>query len=288
MNNHQDLSLWVEDLIKDFTRTSSANSLRNDLEEPAWDEPLVGFSSGDDPLYRQFKRDISESYLTPGEFFSMTFPEEQCSASELAVMSWVLPHTAVIKTDHRKETSLPSERWSRARVYGEDFNAELRRHVVHALTEAGYQALAPCLSPLYGTITSERFGRASTWSERHAAYAAGLGTFGLCDGLITAAGKAVRIGSVIARIAIPATAKPYDTHHAYCLFFAKGTCGKCRDRCPVGAITEAGHDKEICSNYTRSVTAPYVKSLLGIDGYACGLCQTAVPCESRIPLKNES
>jgi epoxyqueuosine reductase QueG len=30
-------------------------------------------------------------------------------------------------------------------------------------------------------------------SERHAAYAAGLGTFGLCDGLITSVGKAVRV-----------------------------------------------------------------------------------------------
>ena len=36
---------------------------------------------------------------------------------------------------------------------------------------------------------SEKYAYASTWSERHAAYAAGLGTFGLSDGLITAAGQ---------------------------------------------------------------------------------------------------
>ena len=63
---------------------------------------------------------------------------------------------------------------------------------------------------------------ASLLSERHAAYAAGLGTFGLCDGLITPKGKAMRCGSVVARIQIAATPRPYEDHHAYCLFYAKG------------------------------------------------------------------
>ena len=43
---------------------------------------------------------------------------------------------------------------------------------------------------------SEKYGMASCWSERHAAFVSGLGTFGLCDGLITPVGKAMRCGSV--------------------------------------------------------------------------------------------
>ena len=93
-------------------------------------------------------------------------------------------------------------------------------------------------------VNSERFSYASSWSERHAAHAAGLGTFGLCDGLITAKGKAMRVGSVVAKISIEPTPRPYADHRAYCLFFADGTCGKCIDRCPVRAITESGHDKD--------------------------------------------
>jgi epoxyqueuosine reductase len=50
------------------------------------------------------------------------------------------------------------------------------------------------------------------------AYAAGLGTFGLCDGLITACGKAMRTGSVAARLEIDALSRPYDDHQAYCPF----------------------------------------------------------------------
>jgi len=38
-------------------------------------------------------------------------------------------------------------------------------------------------------------GPASSWSERHAAYAAGLGTFSLNDALITPKGIAHRLGS---------------------------------------------------------------------------------------------
>jgi epoxyqueuosine reductase QueG len=114
-----------------------------------------------------------------------------------------------------------------------------------------------------------------------------LGTFGLCDGLITPLGKAVRVGSVIARIRIPPTYRPYKGHHEYCLFYSRGLCKKCIARCPVGALSEAGHDKKKCRSHVRPVTEDYVKAHYGFDGYGCGLCQTGVPCESRIPLAAE-
>ena len=116
-----------------------------------------------------------------------------------------------------------------------------------------------------------------------AAYAAGLGTFGLCDGLITPRGKAMRTGSVVAQIKIDAPPRPYDDHQAYCLYFSRGTCRECISRCPVGALSENGHDKLKCLQHLKPTTAEYVKAEFGFDGYGCGLCQTGVPCESRIP-----
>jgi epoxyqueuosine reductase len=133
-------------------------------------------------------------------------------------------------------------------------------------------------------VNSNRFSYASSWSERHAAHAAGLGTFGLCDGLITAKGKAMRVGSVVARISIEPTPRPYSDHRAYCLYFDNGTCGKCIDRCPVRAITEAGHDKEKCRQHLAR-SREYVKKTYKFEGYGCGLCQVAVPCEAGIPVK---
>ena len=58
------------------------------------------------------------------------------------------------------------------------------------LTNQGARAVAPCLQDGWTAINDPQVGLASTWSERHAAYAAGLGTFSLNDGLITERGIA--------------------------------------------------------------------------------------------------
>jgi len=140
------------------------------------------------------------------------------------------------------------------------------------------------LVPNWTIVKSERFSYSSSWSERHAAHAAGLGTFGLCDGLITAKGKAMRTGSVVAKTSIEPTPRPYAHHRAYCLFFSDGSCGECIDRCPVRAITEAGHDKEKCRQHLAR-SREYVREIYKFAGYGCGLCQVGVPCETGIPVK---
>ena len=159
--------------------------------------------------------------------------------------------------------------------------------MVAELTALDIEAVASMHSPLWSTKTSEKYSYASTWSERHAAYASGLGTFGLCDGLITPVGKAMRTGSVIAKVGIDPTQRPYTDHQEYCLFYSKGICGKCIPRCPVDALSENGHDKIVCRAYLKPKTEEYVKENYKFDGYGCGLCQTKVPCESKIPLAKD-
>ncbi len=275
---------WIETSIKDFINQSPENTLKNKTNDKAWGDPLVGISNGDDPLYQQYKELVGIYHWTPFEIFSLTFPAAKISAKDLTVISWVLPQAEATKSDNRKETAYPAERWARARMFGEEVNVKLAKHVIATLQEAGFRAVAPSLlSPSLKWMESERYTIASTWSERHAAYASGLGTFGLCDGLITPKGKAIRCGSVVADIKISATERPYRDHHAYCLFYSKGTCGKCVQRCPAGALSLAGHNKVKCRSYIFAKVREYVKTTFGFEGYGCGLCQTAVPCESRIP-----
>jgi epoxyqueuosine reductase len=275
-------SAWVSSLIKDFTATSPLNSLRNASKDKAWVEPLVGFSRGDDSIHSLYKEKVGPFHWTPLEIFSLTFPETPARAEDLTVVSWILPHTELTKADLRKETKNPTERWVRARLYGEEFNEALRRHVAASLTEAGHPAVAPTLSPQFKNQRSDLYGAASNFSERHAAYAAGLGTFGLCDGLITPKGKAMRCGSVVARVQIPPTPRPYTDHHAYCLFYAEGICGNCMLRCPGKAVSKSGHDKTACQKQL-AVTSEYSEKHFGIPGYGCGFCQAGTPCESKIP-----
>ncbi|MBF0480501.1 MAG: 4Fe-4S ferredoxin [Desulfovibrionaceae bacterium] len=264
---------------------SPENRLGPDHPEPAFDAPLIGVSLAADPIWRRIKDHIGDFYWLPHEAFALAYPDAPLPATALRVISWILPQTGATRGDHRACKQLPSPRWSLARHYGEKFNEFARRALVAGLAKAGVRACAPALMPQWSRQASPDYGFASTWSERHAAFAAGLGCFGLSDGLITARGKAVRAGSVIAAISVPAAPRPYgDDHRAYCLFFATGKCLACAKRCPAGAISAQGHDKQACHNYIRGVTAPHVQNdQLGFPVNSCGLCQTGVPCEARIP-----
>jgi len=267
---------WVERIIREFWATSPLNTLANGTGEKAWDEPLVGYARGDDPLFRKVKADIGPFYWLPVEAWQMPFPDAPISAAELCVIVYVLPQTAATRADQSVAQDLPAERWARSRDYGEKFNCALRLHLAEALTGAGFPAVAPERLPDFAYQDSAKLGIASNWSERHTAYIAGLGTFGLSDGLITTRGKAVRFGSVVARMNLPATERPYNDPYEWCLWHAFSKCG-------AKAISPAGHDKQRCSDYIREVAAPYAQSTYGTAATPCGLCQVKIPCEDRKP-----
>src|SRR3989339_1705463 len=112
----------IEETIRDFIKDSPENTLKNKENEKAWEDVLVGFSNGADPLYQESKEHVGAFHWTPLEIFRNTFPGTEAQAGELTVISWILPSTEATKSDNRKETAYPSERWVRARIFGEAFN----------------------------------------------------------------------------------------------------------------------------------------------------------------------
>ena len=115
----------------------------------------------------------------------------------------------------------------------------------------------------------------SNWSERHAAFIAGLGTFSLNRSLVTALGSAGRLGSVIADIELEATPRGYEQVDEYCT-----KCGICIQRCPPEAVSEGGKDNAVCMRFLEEVLLRHKPR------YGCGKCQPDVPCESGIPLRS--
>jgi epoxyqueuosine reductase len=293
------LQVFVETFIRDYLSLPENNSLGPHATGKAWNGFLVGYSSGADDLYPFLKRHIGEFHWTPAEAFAFGSAEavpagaesaatewtgvDAPKPDELTVVSWALCQTEEAKAANRRETFFPSEPWARSRIFGQRGNLALHRALVKALGAQGYPAVAPALLSGAGERQSPAYGRASTWSERHVAHISGLGTFGLCGGLITERGQAVRLGSVVVRAEIPPTPRPYDDPFAYCLYFSHGSCVACIKRCPVGSVSEKGRDKHACSQHLEPVTAEFVKREYGFEGYGCGLCQTGVPCESKIP-----
>ena len=244
-----------------------------DTGGPYFTEPLVGFAAADDPLFAAYKEIIGEFHRTPREIL----------AGAATVISWVLPVTLATRESNRRENCWPSREWSFTRSHGENFNSSLRRHLVAWLEERGNRAVAPQLDPCWRQLDDPAVGIASTWSERHAAYAAGLGTFSLNDGLITARGIAHRLGSIITDQVLPPTPRTAPDHRHNCLWYREGSCGLCVSRCPVRAISKEGHDKAQCREYVYGAVPDAVGESYGVPQTGCGLCQTRVPCEAAVP-----
>ena len=246
-------------------------------EAPYFVKPLVGFAAADDPLFIDYKSIIGPFHLTPSELL-----EEAAT-----VIVWVLPITAATRMTNRLENDWPSREWALTRSHGERLNGSLRRHLVTYLEGLGHRAVAPQYSPAWKEFSDTPVGIASTWSERHAAYAAGLGTFSLSDGLITARGIAHRVGSVITSLPLPPSPRTAPNHLHNCLYHREGSCGICIGRCPVGAITFAGHDKLRCREFVYGAAPREVAERYGVQQTGCGLCQTRVPCEAAEPKGGE-
>jgi epoxyqueuosine reductase QueG len=217
-------------------------------------------------------------HKSPQEIFEITLAKSR-RPQELSVISWVLPASEDIRRSNRKEKIYPSLLWAHARNFGEQFNVRLRNHVVAVLKRKGYQAVAPMNSPHFRRLKSPRVGFTSNWSERHVAYACGLGAFGLSDGLITPKGKAIRVGSVVTNLPLRPSQRIYTNHHANCLHYFNRTCKVCAKRCPAGAITAKGHDKDKCREYVHGSTG--TKGWYGVKITGCGLCQTRSPASLR-------
>lgn len=276
---------FITQWIENYMSQPEHNNMKV-LSGAAFDAPLVGFSRGDDPLYAFYKDHIDpDFYRLPHEWLEKVLGRP-FDPKNVSVISWVLPQTAENRAKSRTQTDCPTYEWQMVRVHGEECNRGLADALVAMLKEIGIDAVAPMTSDQFSWGDSEKFVKMSNWSERHTAHISGLGTFGLCDGLISPKGKAARYGSVIVAARLQPTERTYTKYNEFCL--ADKGCTACIRRCPAGAITSQGHDKVKCMAYHKEVIAQICHDRYDYDGYSvCGLCQTGVPCEEGIPCRED-
>jgi ferredoxin len=279
---HMELGKRIAEEIARLSANEKANDLHKSVAEPAWGAPLIGFANGSDSIFEEIKTEIGAFHWLPIEAWKHAFPCSHLESDDISVISAVFPQTAATREAQEKEEMFPAENWVRSRYYWEDFVAAVSKEFTRAMRELHITAIAPVLLPDFSRVHSKKHNYSSKWSERHIAYASGLGTFGYSEGLITPVGKAVRILSFLVDRQLDPTPRPYASRDEYCLYYSKGTCKKCVARCPAGSLTGAGHDKDICAAYAYDYT-PETEQRYGFPNQACGLCQVKVPCESGLP-----
>ena len=232
-----------------------------------YDAPLIGIASAADPMFVELKNPsvIGEHFRTP----------KQWLVSAGSVISIFLPYSERIRKANAASVSDVAVEWLHGRVEGQEVLLRTGKYLKSLLTEAGYKAVIPFLDEKFHHVESHEEGYTSNWSERHVAYVCGLGTFGLSKGLITKAGSAGRLISIVTDLILPVTPREYTEVYQYCTF-----CGACIKRCPAQAISlEYGKKHEPCGDFVHHKRTDYP------DYYGCGKCQTGVPCQSAIPKK---
>lgn len=281
---------WILD--KDFLENFIANYVENsELNKVApavalesrlaglkmYEQPLIAYASANDPMFEAFSKHESFAGL-------YKLPQEWLLNAQ-TVISIFLPFTAAVKNSNAAIMPDPSKEWLHARIEGQAFIAQLSKDLSAKIAEFGFAALAPCVSKEFIGLSSPKKTAAalvkqhpgltftSNWSERHAAYAAGLGTFCLSKGLITQKGVAGRFTSIITTLPLTPTVREYSKVDEYCTL-----CGACVRNCPVQAISlENGKSHPKCAEFLDEMLDKYRPR------YGCGKCQVKVPCESRVP-----
>ena len=280
LNNR--LTNIIEDVFNDLETNNFA--LLDKPDEPMFESPLIGVAAGDDDYYDFLKEHIGVFHLTPAEAFRKKY-DDVPEAAQLRVISVIFPQTEATIEMQNKERYFPCDNWYISRGEWEVLMKEFSVKLEKKLEEIGIRAAAIDLLEDIAPMESDNLGMASNWSHRHAAFSAGMGTFGLSDGFISEKGMAVRLTSVIVEADLDVTPRgdrgPYD----WCLYYRSGICGACIRRCPVRAITEKGHDKIACNNYKESKCAENWPDHIDHSNYStpCGLCQTKIPCAVKRP-----
>jgi hypothetical protein len=297
----------VKDRICDLAGELAVGQAVNRLPEeyggvPIFAAPVIGVARGDDPVFERFKDVAGPRHLTPLDLWKASgLPDEDNVEKKLRVLALAFPYSAGIREAGKKAVDgMPPDIYCLARNWANHVIRGVMEGLTDWLRTEGYGAVIGVVSPAYNISREDDPCRVrSNWSERHVAFAAGLGSFGLHAGLITEVGSSIRLGSLVTDAPLEITPRISDEPYHHCLFHANGPCGACISRCPGGAVSDRGHDKSKCRAYGRRVAekvkegklAPLLRTRLqrvnGVEREqretGCALCQFAVPCSDRCP-----
>lgn len=239
----------------------------------------VGVQRASHEIFARLSR-IIEGHLAPMDFFEAEHGEH-AAHENLSVVSFAFHINPEIVKDNSGEETFPSVTWFEARQKFDFICTQFIEHMSGVFT--GGKITVPSRSTRYRADLSKEVPL-SNWSERHVAFACGLGSFGLHGALITHKGCTHRLISMIVDQSMEVYADPPDDPYFNCLHFRDGSCGACITRCPVRAIVPGRHIIERCYGHEWMTCRLKSKEIYGSEVAACGLCMCGVPCDTAEPV----
>lgn len=274
----QKIISWVTDMVRNSTENYVQASYARHPEDVGmklYDNPIFAFGDALDPLF-----EIMRDPMVIGSHFLM--PIDWLTDAK-SVITIFYPFTQEVKKSNMIHPDITGNGWLYARIEGQNFISKISDYIVEKLKEEGYKAVAPQRDSRYKVYLNfeweakdqiQELQYTSNWSERHAAFICGLGTFGLSKNIITEVGCAGRLAGIITNAPMEYTKRKYTEVYEYCTM-----CGECIKQCPVDAIDVKGKDKDICRKYLDYQKEQYAPR------FGCGKCQVQVPCMDKIPVK---
>ena len=234
-------------------------------EQNIWRKPLLATAKADDRFYI-LPRIAYKDHILPEELLS----------SVKSVVVFFIPFVKELAIENHKG-DIPCRNWGIAYESTNRLISDLSEHIQNYLVDFGYRVK---LTP--ATHNFDPIKLVSKWSHKHLGYLTGLGRFGVNAQFITPSGCAGRLGSLVCDAELGDS--PLVSEKELCLHKNGHKCLVCVDRCPVGAVSEAGIDHKLCwerLKYNRQ----HSEELAGLEAstHVCGKCQVFLPCSMRAP-----
>lgn len=249
----------VESIIKQFVE--HYHEIKD--VKTKWKEPLIAYADAEDKMFYELKKIVSPSHALPKDFLK----------EAKTVITYFIPfdYTVIKSNIEGKECS---KLWAIAYIETNQLISDLNTFINKDLKKMGFNSTI-----IPATHNFDKKKLISDWSHRHAAFIAGLGSFGLNNMLITDKGCCGRVGSLVTDLKIEPSQKK---NKEYCLFKHNNTCKKCVDRCTNDALKVNCYDRHKC--YEMCLRNDEIYSDIGLSD-VCGKCLVGVPCSITNPVK---
>ena len=244
----------IEQAITDIIEESVQEIGRADL----YRKPIVAFSSADDPRYEGLKQIVGEWVRTPREFLE----------SAQTVVSFFVPFTKEVAAAPKAEETV-SVQWGEAYLVINDLFSVINERICAYLQQQGFEAAAVPATHTYNPCDMK-----SAWSHRSAAAIANLGYFAANRMLVTEKGSAGRYCTVFTSAQITTRREAPKNR---CGYLRNGSCRRCFDICPIGALTPEGFDRFSCQERLFKNQDEIAAKSGMQEADVCGKCLSVCP-----------